>query len=368
MRIWCRYSGIEFTTGDFKNIKANGEHPLMLVPTRTLIARAGEWAKGALTEEETIILFVALLKSTDLVEFRTSAAADYATCQKYMEFTLRTIGWKEALGDEILKLPKFIINHSTRDLKNVHHWLATWEDIKEGWRNNYNRAQRAKHILDKLASREEALARLIKSYTKKSSDYAWMLAKWAMEAADVPKQLREYWTDLFKLKGQAIYLARLVDLEEMVEHMEDNLPHGTIYAHATMKHIRDILTKNRAGDFGLGISGTDSLGNTIQSPFRIIEDDIELQNKMRLMQDAPTEEPKRSDYSSLVEYLKAKASWTLLQSHVNRLAELEEKAQAEDSASILDTVDTEGDTSEEEVSELLDKTHQGLMFRADYKE
>lgn len=369
MRIWCRYSGVEFSTSDFKNLKATGEHPLILVPTHTLLSKAGEWAAGGLTEKETVALFVALLKSTDLVDFKTTAAPSYETCQKYMEFLLRTIGWKETLSDQIfLKLPRFVINHSTKTLTNVHHWLATWEEIKSNWAQNVSRAYKAKDILDKLVRREEALARLIKSHTKKSSDYAWLLAKWAMLAGEVPKGLQEYWTDLFKLKGTAIYLAKTVDLEELVEHMEENLPHGTIYAYAVMKHLRTLLTKNRAGDFGLGLDGTDSLGNTIENPYSIVEESTETENRRILIASAPEKEPKQEEYPDLVSYLRAKAAYILAKAQIDRMAEAEAKATAQDSEAVLDGIEDVAEDQEtaEEIESLLEQTNQGMLLRKDY--
>lgn len=362
MLIYCRYSGIEFRTDDFKNFKVVGEHPLMSVPTAELTSKAVQWLAGSMSEDETRVLFVALLKSTGLIEFRQAATPSHATCTKFMDILIRTVNWRLLVDDSKLQLPRFVVSPSTKYLENIAHYLTSWEDAKETWRNNYNRAMGAKYKLDKLEKQEEGLARLIKSWTKRSEDYAWRLAKWALIAADVPRDLHEYWTELFKLKRNDIYTAHTASLEELVEHMEDHLPHGSIYATAVMDHLRNLLRKNKLQDFGLGMEDTDEAGNTVLNPFKIVEDDIEQLNRNVIISQAPTVEPVRANYDSNVAYLKAKAAWILAKSQLERIAAAEAKAQEEDSAAILDSIDA---VIEEEVltDELYDIATANLVAR-----
>lgn len=320
MKILCTLSNTYFYTTDFRNLKVEGIHPFFSLPTRTLLSRTGDWAQGKLTEDERRVLFLSLLhsmrntKGEKLVEFRTAAIPSDRTIQYSIELLIKTVGWHNAIDTTAIPLPRYVVNHATRDLRNIHDWLKVWNDTKDDWKNNNFKSAEAKRKLEKLIIREESLSKLIKSYNKKSEDYAWLIAKWSMLAGSVPAELQEYWTSLIKLKGHAVYLAETNDLDEMVEHMEMNLPHGSIYAHATLKHVRNLLYKNKSGDFGLGIpSGTD-LEGALANPFKFVEDATETHNKNTIIASAPEKEPIISDYSSKFEYLKAKAAWGLAKS------------------------------------------------------
>lgn len=331
MKILCEYSGVDFYTTDFKQMRVSGVHPFFDLPANVLLSRSGDWSQGKLSQEECRVLFVALLHSTDHFDFHTAAIPNPHIVQRNMEKVFKTVGWYHAGNWKAVIFPKYAVNHATRDMKNISIWLESWNDIKEDWVNGQAKSVQARKKLERLALREEGLAKLLKSYTKKSEEYAWRLAAWALDAADapdnpIPANIKEYWTNLFKLRGNSIYLASTNDLDEMVEHMEAHLPHGDIFSHAVMKHIRAILFKNKSGDFGLGIpTGTD-LTNMHNNPYKIVEDDIEAHNKASIAATAPEHEPQKKDYPSLPDFLRAKAAF-FLKNKKNELADKYEAAQ-----------------------------------------
>lgn len=315
MRVYCRYSGIEFQVENFGSSKIEGIHPAFYAKQSFLLSRTTDWAAARLNEKERRILFLSLLHSTDLVEFRVTAAPNDSTVQLNMESLIRFIGWQSAVMSPRLVLPRFVISPETKTLPNVKHWLATWWDAKNEFEDGYMTQSQ----LAKLRNREVALERLIKNAAKTTEDYASLLAAWALEATNAPLALREYWTELFRLKSIAIYNARTVDLEELVEHMEENLEHGSIYAHEAMKHLRIILAKNKVGlNFGLGIPDEElerlDFLSLQKDPFTIVEDEIETHNKQLLIANAPSEEPTMRDFAgNRVKYLQARARWNLAQ-------------------------------------------------------
>lgn len=309
MKVFCQYSGVEFDLTGFGGTKLTYVHPVFAAEPKWLLSRMGHWAAQKYTEEESKLLFLSLLHSTDLVEFRATAYPENALVQQNMEPLARIVSWLIGLSRAQLVLPKFTIQHDNRKLLNIKHWIETWYEARKDYEDGYN-----KYILDrKLADKEAALERLIRNSQRTTDDYAGLLATWALQASNAPKGIHEYWRELFLLKGLKVYSARTVDLRELHDHLEENLQHGSIFAASTMKHIRTLLKKNQAGlNYGLGITDED-LEEISGSPFKIVEGTIEEHNMTVVAASAPEEEPLPSQFTSRVQYLRQKAAWDLAQ-------------------------------------------------------
>lgn len=307
MKIYCQYSGVEYDITGFGGTKLTYIHPIFAAESRWLLSRMGSWAAQKFTEEESKLLFLALLHDTELVEFRATAHPSAAMVALNMEPLARIHSWMIGLSRRTLVLPKFVVQQDNRDLKNIKHWIETWYGARKDYEDGYN-----KYLLDqKLAGKEEALERLIKNAQKSTDDFAGLLCTWALQASSAPKGIGEYWRELFTLKGLKVYAARTVDLQELVDHMEENLEHGSIFAANTLKHLRTLLKKNQAGlNYGLGITDED-LAEIDSSPFKIVEGSVEEHNMQIIAAGAPEEEPQRKDYPSIVGYLRARAAWQL---------------------------------------------------------
>lgn len=325
MRVYCQYSGVEYDLTGFGSTHLTYIHPIFAADSRWLLSRMGSWAAQKFTEEESKLLFLALLHATELVEFRSTANPEVSTVAMNMEPLARIYSWMLGLSRPQLIMPKFVIQHDNRQLKNVKHWIETWFGARKDYEDGY-----AKFLRDqKLIGKEEALERLIKNAQKTTDDYAGLLCTWALQATDSPKALHEYWRELFCLKGLKVYSARTVDLQELVDHMEEHLEHGSIFAAATLKHLRTLLRKNQAGlNYGLGISDED-LAEIDSSPFTIVEGGVEEHNMQVIAASAPTEEPLKKDFSSLVAYLRAKAAWELGQKAKQYAAEFTQQVEDE---------------------------------------
>ena len=310
MIVYCQYSGTNFEVPNFPSMKLEAIHPLFYASTKQLLSRTGDWAAGKLNEQERKIMFLSLLHHTELVEFRVTAAPADSVVQQNMENLIRFVGWMTGIQNPRLSLPRFVVSQETREMGNVRYWLQAWWDARKAFEDGYVTTGQ----LARLRNREVALQRMIKNAAKKTEDYAGMLGAWACDATSVDEKTKEYWLDLFRLKGVAIYNARTVDLEEMLEHLEENLEHGSIYAATALKHVRSLLGRNKAGlTFGLGMDDDDSLdpSDAVDNPYRIVEDDVETYNKEVIAATAPVDEPVAKNYPSKLAYLRAKAAWQL---------------------------------------------------------
>ena len=299
MKVTCQFSGVEYEVPNFPNMRLTSVHPIFHANIKQLLSRVGEWHAGKMTPNESRLLFLALLHSTELVEFRTTALPSPAVVAKNMEHLIKFIGWSSGLSFPARVLPRFAITPETSDMENVNHWLGAWEAARADFQAGYIPTSQ----LSKMRNREAALERLIKNSQKKVDDYSSMLGAWAMEAANVPAPLREYWMELFTLKGVAVHGAKRVDLEELVEHMLDNLDHGSIYSSKALKHVKELLERNVKGvNYALGMDD-----------IVFVEDSIEAHNKRLIAAKAPAELPVLGAYPTKLAYLRAKAAWDVAQ-------------------------------------------------------
>lgn len=313
MQAYCPISGIRYRIADtFGSKEVICQHPAFSLPIRFHFANAGNWSADKLNAQERKLMFLSLLKATDLVHFKHAAFPSESIVQKHMENALKIVSWILGIRTPTLSLPQFIVTRDTADLGNIKHWLETWWDARKAFEDGY----KTQGELAKLRNREYALERLIKNAHKKAEEYAGLLANWSFTAAEVPENLHTYWKDIFLAKGVRVYTLRPVDIDECLEHMEDHLEHGTIYSNAVLKHLRTIKIKNKQGIyFGLGMEDATMSDEQIQKladqPYRILEGSIEEINQQVIASNAPTESPKETEYPSRVAYLRAKIAWQM---------------------------------------------------------
>lgn len=330
MRVKCRYSGVNFTVSSFNHIflSKSSAHPIMYCPADILLKETENWANDNLNDEEIKLLFTALLKSTELVEFRTFLNPDIKTIKSNMDRLLRTVNWRVATGDAF-PVPKFVIDTYTQDLKSIPAWLDTWNDAKEAWETKGI----SWSIAQKLALREEALMKMIRSPSRKEDSYARQMAKYILELTQTPLYLHEEWTKIFLLKdNQDIWNYDVEDINLLLEWMETNLNPSSLIAHDAFARIRRIKKIAEMGIVGgLGIDDIPEIYNEKGLPiFKILKtatdsnyqmpdletpkisfENIEEHNLQVAIANAPIKLPVASEFSSRVEYLRALSAWRI---------------------------------------------------------
>lgn len=334
MRVKCRYSGIDFTVSSFQKIylTKSSAHPIMFCPTEVLLAQTENWSNADLTIDEERLLFCALLKSTDLVEFRIFANPHPSLIKKNMDRLILTVGWRNSLGDNAFPVPKFAVDKPTQDLESISGWLDAWNDAKRDWETkgvSWNLSQ-------KLALREEALLKFIRSPSRKEDSYARKMAAYVMEVSQAPAHTVPYWTELFCLKdNEAIWKVPAVDLDELIEHMERNFFSNSLIAHDAFARVRRIIEINQKGIYG-GLGIDDDLDGI--PSFRLINHasdsrynmpvsftSIEEHNLQVAIAKAPLVEPKPENYETRVAYLRELSAWRLASEAKRKLDEKPKK-------------------------------------------
>jgi len=307
----CAKSGIEFNIQFFPYNFNSGElhHPVFDLTYQQLTSPylLNKWVSREFTETDTKLYFLALLHSTTLVEWRTYARPTVAVCELNMEALLDILSWQNTIQHPRLSMPHMAITQDTATLDNVRNWIAAWNGAKEDFENGYRELTRNQLML----RQEDTLQRLIKEQQKEIYQYAGILANWASLSAEFPAftvvvngaqlSCAEYWKQILVTCAKTsthIWRLDLDDMKELLEHLETNLEHGSIYAHATMKLLRD---------------GIDTHNNYLG--FSIINqaEDVEKANTKILADNAPATQPRPQDYPNKIMYLKDKIRYDAAQ-------------------------------------------------------
>lgn len=320
MKILCAISGIEFQCEHFPATLHSREatHPIFNIPQKKLISFVSKWSGNELTQTDSYLLFLALLDSTELINWKTPVHITTNTpsiVANNMEPLLHCIGKINIVKDHT-NLPQFVVNQDTKTLYNIRHWIEAWEVAIQDYKDGYRQAD----LNERLKRREQALERIIRANKNYPSKFAGTLAEWAAQAGYFPEfemefrgeliTCSEYWKRIIKacVNEERIFNVPSSDLEELISHCEDNIPHGTTYAFTLMQLLRDGRNKQR--NF-LDLGDIDISGST----FRILDADTSTQdaNIKALIDSAPIDKPERKDYPSDFAHLRAKVKWEMAQ-------------------------------------------------------
>lgn len=320
MRATCKYSGIEFQTQHFPYTFRNSiqHHPVFDIPFPDLLAASNDWLSDHYTPIDKRLLFLALIKSTELVQFRTYARPSDNIISCNMDTLIEWAAYIHGIKtkQQFECLPRYVITQESSHLSNIDGWFSTWQDAITEYKDQY----RTYNAAQMQVRREDALSRIIKDPNRITDRYIKQLAEWAGIAAAFPDSLvttpegsaiplRDYWCDLIRKCGNKqfqIWRLNRNDLSELEEHLEYNLPHGTIVSHELMVIIRHAIKRH---DSAFGISSIDSPAFVILDP----KDNVEKANILAAASLAPAVEPTAQDYPDKVSFLRAKARWNLAQ-------------------------------------------------------
>jgi hypothetical protein len=321
MQILCAYSSIQFSCEHVPGFLSSREasHPIFQIPQKRLLSYLGKWGNNGLTPTDSYLLFLSLLKSSELVDFRVPAVLTERThsiVAQNMESLAKTVIKLNTVTNPAVIFPRYVITPETKTLDNVSFWISNWEDSYKEFQSGY----RSAHDSGKLIQRENALSRLIKNPHRSVSSYAGQIADWAAVAGSFPTfsltnpltgtvmECATYWKFLIHkcAHEEQIFSIRRRDLEELLEHCEENIPIGTIHSNALFKILRHALEKQK--NF-LGLGDMDISSSTYQ----ILDnpDDVESANLSAMIQSAPMEVPRPEQYPTKLAYLRAKLRYDL---------------------------------------------------------
>lgn len=327
MKILCAISGIEFTCEHFPAYLTSREvtHPIFNLSQKKLLSFIPKFASNELTETDSYLLFLALFNSSDSVEFRVPCKRTATTSglvYNHMEDLVQVIGKLNLIKHPTFVIPKIAITPDTCTLSNVEYWIANWNNAIDEWKDGYASYNQSRDLI----MREAALEKLIKT-PHKDVQLATQIAEWAEIAGEfptlptlvngVPISLNLYWKQIIRkcVNKDSIWSIDLNDLNELIEHCEEHISHGSIYSHTLMNLLKS--GKDRNKNF-LGMGDWDLSAKSMSYKILSEGDSIESANFEAICMSAPTEEPKLLDYPSRFAWLKAKVKWDMVQSTQNQ--------------------------------------------------
>lgn len=316
MKILCSLSGIEFTCEHFPAYLSSREvsHPIFSLPQKKLISYLGKWGRQELTPTDSYLLFLSILNSSELVEFRVPAFRTEETdslVAQNMEQLAKIVTRLNAVTNPSVVFPRYVISPDTKTLSNIPHWISNWQDSWEDFQDGFAR----EYDNRKLIVRETALERLIKSPHLPISSYASKLADWAAIAGEFPENLKispftrqkvtcsDYWKEIIVrcTKEESLFSVPQKDIEYLLTHCECNIPLSGLLSSSLFKVLRRALEKQK--NF-LGLGDMDLSG--VRYQILSSSDTTETANLKAMIDSAPEHEPTPEQYPNKIAYLKAK--------------------------------------------------------------
>jgi hypothetical protein len=333
MQILCAYSSITFTVEHFPGSLSSREsyHPVFDMPQKKLLACLGKWSSSGLTPTDSYLMFLAVLRSTDLVDFRVPAIRTERTdsiIAQNMEGLCRIVIKLNSVSNPAVCFPHYVISPDTRGLDNVRYWIENWHDSYNVFVSGRVKDIEGREEWRRLNLREAALQRLIKNPHRSIASYASQIADWAAIAGSFPSSgtipspfsgqqvtVSDYWQNLIELCASETKLFSIPrdDLQELLDHCEEHIPVGSIYSNALFKIIRHAMERQKSF---LGLGDLDIMRSTYE--ILTSTDNVEEANLRASIQAAPVEEPRQEQYASKFEFLRAKLRYQMAKKHGQR--------------------------------------------------
>lgn len=245
MNVTCPKSGVRFSIPHFNlpHLYSSHEHPIFGLTTDQLIGLFEHTCDPDFTILDHYLLGLALLSKLPSI---WHVAADRESGESIVLGNLSSLARilvkiKSARLTESM-IPTIVINKDTRDLKNLPNWIRAYESAFADATNNSAAFRKDKQV----ARLESTLDSMIKKgFEKNKTRISKVVSTWASVTGDFPAHVKTLWCEMIEISFQADFMqvlagkASLADYDELVEHCEDYIPHGSTLASVLMRKIRD---------------------------------------------------------------------------------------------------------------------------------
>ena len=316
----CSFSGYSWQSNDeaFKNLKAYCNHPVMTLKYSQLERLYKLWAYRKLSEGESKLLFVALLKACPLVSFKNSLIWESLQAHKVATWLPEIMELNEtirALGTHtIIKsiLPSLVISEESGNTSSLdfHSFAAACGEtlLHHYYTNNYQ-----KLLEDREELKRDSLKRALMNKSKNPTRYIKHLGSWLQDAAQFPTDksftfegksitLSDYWLYCFQACGTRDKSFRYlsidrVDLLDLLDWIDEYLPMTTIYSFQARKIVADTLEDHSF----FSSSSYETIQDQPLSPDTVI-----------------LEKPNRSEYPTIKAFMLADSAYIVQQAAIKR--------------------------------------------------
>jgi hypothetical protein len=271
----------------------------------------------AQSEVEKRLLYLAVLNTSNLVEWQTIARPSKLTMEKTFHDMMKIVQWvrfAEYKLARIVAFPQYIISKDTEDLLSIQAWVKALYDI----RDKLDRKELDRDKNAALLQRELEIKRELNVANSVGSAFTPNLAKWALDLCDITPRHPDYnrWMKVMCVKTNEAWIIELSDFMELREMLHDNLPflEENPQAISVIHQINLLIKECRKGFTDLTFFGNESKSEV--EDFEILEDGSESKRLIKInrhTQNVPTDMPIPSQYDNRFKYLQAKAKWEIAQ-------------------------------------------------------
>lgn len=320
-QIICPISGeILYKSDLFLGFNLSDVHPIFrakkeLILSTDMIFRF----QAAKNLREKKMYFLAVLNTTDLVDFTYPANPapyvveacflDAITLAPWIDFARAKMNPRR----ERISFPRYKIDKSTSEMKNISIWISALYDI----RNLFLEENRQEELKKDLTNKAADIEREFKTASAFGRAFTLPLARWALEMAEVESGVFEKWRTILCTPLEDAWTLQKEDVEEILDCLRANLPINNDQVIAVISQCKLLLAKSQESfvsfafvedEVPANIKSSGPKGFTIDSP-------LDSEPLLKLEDIGP--EPKRSQFIKTFEYLQAKARWDLLKKQVD---------------------------------------------------
>jgi len=311
-RITCAISGIRFDCSFIEEVSiphtAGYFHPIFALPYVSLHHLYSKYCKGRLTPNDSYLLFMAFLHSSEQITWNSPAtlnpndASTKSLVANNLGQLIRVLEKTHCISHPSFTQPSFRVTYENADLREITNWIKAWEDNIE----DFQSGRIDKRTYEALIKVENKLTYLILS-GESPEKFSHVIASWADQAAEFPPVSRELWMKTIRscFNITKMFNTPLALLKEIKEYCECNIEVGSIHFHTLSHVLKEGIHRH------IDYLGGSSLarGYTLLSSAGRSEEIKGAAEIATIAARAPETAPREKDYSTSLEFLKAKLAY-----------------------------------------------------------
>lgn len=306
--VTCAISGIVFNTSFLDGVSiphtAGYYHPIFALSQKQLYQLYSKHTRLELKSVDSYLLFLAFLHSSGQITWKCPAAKDpnSASTRRMIENNISqlvsVLEKTSCIRWQGFTQPSFSVTYDNAQLDQIPNWIEAWKANLE----QFGSKRADTRTLEALNKIENKLSYLILS-GEDPRNFSAVIAEWADRVSEFPAEHREDWKRHIRscFNTTKMFATPLADLKAIKEHCECNIEAGSIHFHTLCKVLREGIGRhvNYLGGSSL------ALGYTLL-PLDSTKNDAELESLAAKAGDKP---PVEGEYSSKLDYLRAKTRY-----------------------------------------------------------
>lgn len=266
----------------------------------------------AVSWREKKLYYLAVLNTTELVEFKVPANPEPYTMEYTMMNLITLATWidfaRHGIKEKII-FPKYIVREDNADLHNIASFISVLFDLRKMFLAK-DRDSDLKRTLNDESQKIEIEFRkagiIGQAFTRP-------LAKWALELTDTTEGVFKPWLDILQTPLKDAWCLDRKDILEIQEHLQAELPVNNDQAIAVLYQVKELLKAASAeiGDEEAEDYEENEQGLLVKAGKQKFPNRPAGYELILTEEDIPPK-PLRSNFTTLAGFLQAEAKWDIL--------------------------------------------------------